>query len=115
MEYRVEFTARSQADLDRCFLTINAIDDKQAAKWFSRLENEIARLATMPHRCPLAPDAATTRRPVRHLLFGRKADVYRVIFEILEDARVVRVLNIRHAALRRMTLAEYKTILQNSN
>lgn len=115
MEYHVEFTARSHADLNQCFLTINALEDKQAAKWFSRLENEIASLATMPHRCPLAPDAATTRRPIRHLLFGRKSDIYRVIFEILEDARVVRILNIRHAAMRRMTLAEYKTIVQNPN
>jgi len=69
----------------------------------------------MPHRCPLAPDATTTRRPIRHLLFGRKSDVYRVIFEILEDARIVRILNIRHAAMRTMTLAEYKTIVKNPN
>ena len=115
MEYGVEFTARSRADLDLCYLKINALEDKKAAKWFSRLEDEIASLQTMPHRCPMAPDASSTRRPVRHLLFGRKPDVYRVIFEIFEDVRVVRILNIRHAAMSGMTHAEYKLILRKPN
>jgi toxin ParE1/3/4 len=39
-------------------------------------------------------------RALRHLLFGKKPHVYRVIFAIDGRALVVRVLHIRHGARR---------------
>jgi mRNA-degrading endonuclease RelE of RelBE toxin-antitoxin system len=39
------------------------------------------------------------RRPLRNLLYGAKPHVYRVIYEIDEPRRVVRVLTIRHGAM----------------
>jgi mRNA-degrading endonuclease RelE of RelBE toxin-antitoxin system len=36
---------------------------------------------------------------LRHLLYGAKRDVYRVIYEIDEAHKAVRVLTIRHAAM----------------
>jgi toxin ParE1/3/4 len=36
---------------------------------------------------------------LRHLLYGKKPNVYRVILEIDEARKVVRVLTIRHGAM----------------
>jgi mRNA-degrading endonuclease RelE of RelBE toxin-antitoxin system len=47
-----------------------------------------------PNRCPVTPEKKT----VRHLLYGRKHYVYRVIYRVLEKQKVVEVLHIRHGA-----------------
>ena len=47
-----------------------------------------------PHPLPVTPED----RHLRHLLYGKKPRVYRVIFEIDEPHRVVKVLTIRHGA-----------------
>ena len=36
---------------------------------------------------------------MRHLLYGKRPNVYRVIFEIDAPRKVVRVLTIRHGAM----------------
>lgn len=57
---------------------------------------------TLLHRSPLFPNAALPlpralafRFEVRHLLYGRKPNVYRILFTIEGDT--VHVLHIRHA------------------
>jgi mRNA-degrading endonuclease RelE of RelBE toxin-antitoxin system len=47
----------------------------------------------------LLPKSKKTRRSLRHLLYGKKPNVYRVIFEIDERRRLVHVLTIRHGAM----------------
>jgi hypothetical protein len=39
-------------------------------------------LATHPNRCPAAPEIRKVKRKLRHLLYGKKPHVYRVIYEI---------------------------------
>jgi toxin ParE1/3/4 len=46
----------------------------------------------------VAPEAAKSRRPLRHLLYGKKPHVYRVIYDIDEQRQLVTVLTIRHGA-----------------
>jgi toxin ParE1/3/4 len=47
-----------------------------------------------PERTPATPENKT----LRDLLFGKKPNVYRIIYAIDQRARVVRVLHIRHGA-----------------
>lgn len=54
----------------------------------------IASLATSPSRCPLAPENADSPFEVRHLLYGRRPHVYRILFTI--GGNTVTVLHIRH-------------------
>ena len=63
-------------------------------RWFAAPQEAIASLAEFPARCPLAPENAVSPFEVRHLLYGRKPHVYRILFTI-ED-RTVYVLHIRH-------------------
>ena len=96
MTYRVELTARAGRNLKRIFRHINAESSPQASVWFNELEAAILSLDQHAKRSPVTAE----NRAVRHLLFGKKQNVYRVIFSIDERARVVWVLHIRHGARR---------------
>ncbi len=69
------------------------------------LEKATYTLERSPHRCPIAPEGKGAKRPLRHLLCGSKPDVYRVIFEIDERRKRVRVLTVIHGAMKRFSKA----------
>jgi len=98
MAYRVEFSSRAARDLATLFEEINASESVPAARWFNGLENAMGTLESLPRRCPAAPESKRTRRRLRHLLYGKKPHVYRVIFEIDEPHKILTVITIRHGA-----------------
>jgi plasmid stabilization system protein ParE len=64
----------------------------------------IESLAQMPKRCALCFEHRHFKEEVRQLLYGKKPNVYRILFIV--RAGIVHVLHIRHAArreLRRMS------------
>ena len=68
-----------------------------ALKWYEELREAALVLEEVPNRCP-----ATLEDPkLRHLLYGRKPHVYRVIYRVLEKEKKVNVFHIRHGARRR--------------
>ncbi len=101
MTYRVEFTARASRDLEFLYEEKNVAESRAAARWFNGLEDAVYTLASFPYRNPAAPEARKTKRKLRHLLYGKKPHVYRVIYEIDERRQTVSVLHIRHGARRR--------------
>lgn len=56
--------------------------------------------ANYPYRCPVAPESRKLKRHLRHILYGKKPHVYRVIFDIDDSSETVSVLTIRHGARR---------------
>ncbi|MGO4883492.1 MAG: type II toxin-antitoxin system RelE/ParE family toxin [Bryobacteraceae bacterium] len=66
-----------------------------------RLEDAISSLAEFPRRCPLAPENTSFPFEVRHLLYGSKPHVYRILFTI--QGNTVRVLHIRHGRRQRLS------------
>ncbi|MFZ0676572.1 type II toxin-antitoxin system RelE/ParE family toxin [Candidatus Binatus sp.] len=81
------------------FERVSADDSSIAARWFNGLEAAIDTLEQFPHRCPVAPDSKRANRVLRHLLYGSKRDVYRVINDIDEPRKLVRVRAVRHSAM----------------
>jgi toxin ParE1/3/4 len=73
-------------------------ESSAAARWFNGLEKALHTLEHFPHRCPVAPEAASLGRPLRHLLYGKKPHVCRAIYEIDDSQNTVYVLTIRHGA-----------------
>jgi plasmid stabilization system protein ParE len=106
MAYRVELTERAARDLADLYEEKHADEFDAAARWFNGLEKAAGTLENLPRRCPAAPEARKTGRPLRHLLYGRKPRVYRVIFEIGEPQKVVRILTIRHGARQEINPAD---------
>jgi toxin ParE1/3/4 len=92
MAYRVELTERAARDLECLYQTINAETSARAHAWFNRLERLILSLEDQPARGSVVPEDAR----FRHLLHGRKPNVYRVIYKIDEQNEVVTVLHVRH-------------------
>jgi toxin ParE1/3/4 len=80
--YHVEFADRAAHDLEALFLEKNAAESQAASRWCNGLEEAVFVLAAFPHRCPAAPEARRPRRKLRHLGYGKKPHIYRVIYEV---------------------------------
>jgi len=91
MAYHVEITARALRDLAIIYKHIEAETAAQAARWFDGIEKAINSLEERPNRTPIIPED----RALRHLLYGKKPYVYRIIYEIAKDTSTVYVLHIR--------------------
>jgi toxin ParE1/3/4 len=92
MAYRVKMMPRAQRDLAGLYDWIGALSSDAALAWYRGLRDAIRALRVSPHRCPATPED----RDLRHLLYGNKPHVYRVIYRILEQQKQVDVLHIRH-------------------
>jgi plasmid stabilization system protein ParE len=94
MAYLVRITRRAELDLDAIYAAINAEYSATAFRWFNRLERALLTLEQMPARCPVTPEDAH----LRHLLYGKKPHIYRVIYRVMENREEVEILHIRHGA-----------------
>jgi toxin ParE1/3/4 len=98
MAYRVELAARAVCDLEILYLEKNVAGSDAAGRWYNGLEEAVSKLADHPQRCSRVPEMKKIKRDLRHLLYGSSPHIYRIIFEIDAQNKVVWVLHIRHAA-----------------
>jgi toxin ParE1/3/4 len=90
--YLVKITLRAERDLEHLYAEINAAGSDVARKWCEGLKRQVLTLEKLPNRCPVTSEKKT----VRHLLYGRRPHVCRVIFRLIERRKLVDVLLIRH-------------------
>ena len=102
MAYVVSITARAERDLAHLYEEIDAADSGAARKWYRGLRDKILSLERKPHRCPMTRE----NNELRHLLFGHKPHVYRVIYRVQEKSKQVEILHIRHGARRKFKKSE---------
>jgi plasmid stabilization system protein ParE len=103
MAYSVEITARAENDLAGIYEETDAERSRAALKWFRGLIKSFASLEESPSRCPITPENAG----LRHLLYGHKPHVYRIIFRVSERPPLVEILHIRHGARRAMKQSDF--------
>jgi toxin ParE1/3/4 len=108
MAYRIEFADRAARDLEALYVEKNAAESQAASRWYNGLEEAMPALAVYPHRCAAAPEARKLRRELRHLLYGKKPHVYRVIYEVDERRQTVWVLTVRDGARRKLKTSDVK-------
>ena len=106
MAYRVSLTAPAEMDAYAAFERIREAAPMHAEKWLRNLFKEILSLDELPARCPVIEEAKELGFPARHLLYGKRRGVYRIIFHIREDEQHVRVLRIWHASRDAITAAD---------
>ena len=104
MAYAVRIAARAERDLASLFWDIHAAESVAARRWYAGIKRAILSLAERPNRCPITPE----NKFLRHLLYGRKPHVYRIIYRVDERRKWVDVLHIRHGARRRFRKSEVK-------
>jgi plasmid stabilization system protein ParE len=102
MAYLVNITLRAERDLEHLYEEINVAGSDAARKWYDGLKRQILTLEKLPNRCPVTPE----KTALRHLLYGRKPHVYRVIFRVIEKRKVVEVLHIRHGARKKLQASD---------
>ena|SRR5271168_2813138 len=100
MAYLVEFSVRAAHDLEILYREKYAAELDSAARWYNGLEEEA--IGWYPHRCPPAAEARKLKRKLRHLLYGKKPHVYRVIYEVDDLRQAVWVFTIRHGARQKL-------------
>jgi toxin ParE1/3/4 len=94
MAYVVKIFPRAERNLAGLYAKINAEHSDAALRWYQGLRESILSLDEYPNRCPVTPENAG----LRHLLYGRKFHVYRIMFRVVEKQKWVEVLHIRHGA-----------------
>ena len=94
MAYRVKITPRAQRDLAGIYRSIDAPSSGAAVSWYLGLRDAIRSLRLRPNRCPETPED----KGLRHLLYGNRPYVYRVIYRVVESQQEVDILHIRHGA-----------------
>lgn len=92
--YRVRMSARAQRDLERISDRIHAADSQAAATWLGQLVDAMVSLERFPRRGTITAED----RQLRQLLYGRRPDVYRIIYAVHRPTKVVDVLHVRHGA-----------------
>ena len=85
-------------DLRTAYRFVRKNAPKTVAKWYERLEKHVKTLERNPERCPIARESKRVFIEVRELHFGRRPNVFRILFTI--DNSAVRVLKIVRAQRR---------------
>ena len=96
MAYEVRLAKRAINDLRHIYKAIEADTSQAADLWFRGPESAIFSLETHPARGTVAPE----RPHLHHLLYGNKPHVYRILYSIDENKKIVYVAQIRHGARR---------------
>lgn len=102
MAYLVNITSRAARDLAHLYGSINARNSEAALNWYRGLKAAVLSLQRQPNRCPVTPE----NDKLRHLLYGHKPHIYRVIYRVMEGQQRVEVLHIRHGVRRRFMTAD---------
>ena len=102
MAYLIDITARAKRDLYSVFEEIHASGSEAALNWYRGLYAAILTLERQHNRCPSKRENSN----LRHLLYGHKPHIYRVIYRVLKKQMQVNVLHIRHGARREFTSSE---------
>jgi toxin ParE1/3/4 len=83
MDFRVELAAQAQHDVAAIYDWLHSQQAGDAGeRWFVALRAAISSLASLPSRCPLAPENRDSPVEVRQLLYGERPHVYRILFAI---------------------------------
>jgi plasmid stabilization system protein ParE len=100
MKYEVAITEEAWDEIQEAYDWLVHRAPEAARRWKSDLLEAIQELETLPAACSLAPETAYFGREVRQMLYGKRRNKYRVLFEIRKQ--LVIVLRVRHGARRNL-------------
>ena len=95
-KYSVEMTTTAERQLREAFHYIYERAPLNAGRWLNSIRDAIETLEFLPSRCGIAPESRFVDAELRHLLFKS----HRIIFEVDEATRTVRILYVHHSSMR---------------
>lgn len=96
--HKVIIHRHAVADLEKYYRYVRQRGGNQASAWYQRFVDQLRSLERKPQRCPIARESKRVSLEVRELHFGRRPNVFRVLFTIDDDT--VRILRIVRAQRR---------------
>lgn len=99
MAYQVVLADAAKAEASQIYDWVVERAPMRGPEWFEDLIDCLYSLEELPLRCPLAREAEGAWREIRCLVFGKRKNAYRILFEVDEEHRIVWILQIRHGAL----------------
>ena len=96
MEYRFEFAPAMLARANERHDWVAEKSPDRAEKWYRGLFERIETLKSHPKRCPVAPERGDNGEELRYLTYGKRGDVFRILFAIRGD--LIRIVSLIHSA-----------------
>jgi plasmid stabilization system protein ParE len=93
MQYQVVITPSAKADIFEINAWLLENQPETAENWLWGISQAVASLSKMPERCPVSAESEAFDVIVRQLLYGKKPNVYRILFSIQDEK--VYILRIR--------------------
>jgi plasmid stabilization system protein ParE len=94
--------SKAEADIRRIAMRIaRTVSPSSALRWRAGILAKVRTLADNPAMWPLADEAEEIGIELRHVLFGKRRHVYRILYTF--DGKTVFVHRVRHAAQDRLT------------
>jgi len=106
MPYLVRLADRALRDMEAIYEFIDAEASASAFAWFNDLVREIYSLERFPERGAVIRES----KKLRHLLFGKKPNTYRIIYAVDRRNDVVNVLHIQHGARAALSTKEKRQL-----
>lgn len=95
MAFSLEITDKALAEIDEALAFRAQRSVTTAVRWYLELMKAIRELPDNSQRWPLAPECEWFPG-IREMSFGKKRNLYRILFEIRGDT--IYVLRVRHVA-----------------
>ena len=93
MQYQVIITPSAKADIFETNAWFLENHPDIAEKWLWETSQKIMSLSKFPERCPISPESEAFDVVVRHLIYGKKPHIYRILFSNKEEK--VYILRVR--------------------
>jgi plasmid stabilization system protein ParE len=100
VQYAIYIYPRAMADISAAVNWRAQRSAMAAGQVHTGLLRSIRTLANNPERCVEADEAADLGIPLREFHYGRRRNIWRILFTI--DGQTVNVLRVRHAAQDRL-------------
>src|SRR5262245_19421691 len=95
MSFQVIFRPRARSDIAATLTWLARTSRARSARWRAGLFRIVENLESDPNRYDEAAEATDLGVDLRQLLYGRRRNVYRILFLIEGDT--VNILRVRHA------------------
>lgn len=92
MQYRVELSARAEADVKEAYAYIRAHGPANPNQWKAGLEEKFASLESMPQRFGLAPESSFAKVDIHQSFYTN----FRILFTVREQC--VYIVTVRHGS-----------------
>ena len=105
MVFQVRISRKAEIEIEAAYEWLKQSNASYADRWFQGLMNRLATLQEKPKRCSLATENNVFPEEVRQLLYGKRKNVYRILFVIREST--VFIVYVRHSKQALLTAEDW--------